>query len=138
MAPGRPRSHEALDKIRPAFTGFALDEPLLRDRCSGGGADEGVALDRGHRDRDLGDARRGHHARAVSWRRRALRVTPRGEPGRSGMTIEGFETVTLSSGSLEAEFAPALGMAGVSLRHLGEELLDRRRACSPTRAPERS
>lgn len=41
------------------------------------------------------------------------------------MTIEGFETVTLSSASLEAEFAPALGMAGVSLRHLGEELLDR-------------
>ena len=42
------------------------------------------------------------------------------------MTIEGFETVTLSSGSLEAEFAPALGMAGVALRHRGEELLDRR------------
>jgi aldose 1-epimerase len=41
------------------------------------------------------------------------------------MTIEGFETVTLSSGPLEAEFAPALGMAGVSLRHGGEELLDR-------------
>jgi aldose 1-epimerase len=41
------------------------------------------------------------------------------------MTIDGFETVTLSSGSLEAEFAPALGMAGVSLRHRGEELLDR-------------
>jgi galactose mutarotase-like enzyme len=42
------------------------------------------------------------------------------------MTIEGFETVTLSSGPLEAEFAPLLGMAGVSLRHRGEELLDRR------------
>jgi galactose mutarotase-like enzyme len=41
------------------------------------------------------------------------------------MTIEGFETVTLSSGPLEAAFAPALGMAGVSLRHHGEELLDR-------------
>ena len=42
------------------------------------------------------------------------------------MTIEGFETVTLSAGPLEAEFAPALGMAGVSLRHRGDELLDRR------------
>jgi aldose 1-epimerase len=42
------------------------------------------------------------------------------------MTIEGFETLTMSAGALEAEFAPALGMAGVSLRHRGEELLDRR------------
>jgi aldose 1-epimerase len=41
------------------------------------------------------------------------------------MSIEGFETVELSAGPLEAEFAPALGMAGVSLRHRGEELLDR-------------
>jgi aldose 1-epimerase len=38
-----------------------------------------------------------------------------------------FETVTLSAGPLEADFAPAVGMAGVSLRHRGEELLDRRR-----------
>jgi aldose 1-epimerase len=42
------------------------------------------------------------------------------------MSIEGFETVTLSAGPLEAAFAPALGMAGVSLRHRGVELLDRR------------
>jgi aldose 1-epimerase len=42
------------------------------------------------------------------------------------MSIEGFETVTLSAGPLEAAFAPALGMAGVSLRHRGAELLDRR------------
>ena len=41
------------------------------------------------------------------------------------MTIEGFETVTVSAGPLEAAFAPALGMAGVSLRHDGAELLDR-------------
>jgi aldose 1-epimerase len=41
------------------------------------------------------------------------------------MTIEGFETVTLSAGPLEAAFAPGLGMAGVSLRHRGDELLDR-------------
>src|SRR4051794_28904203 len=40
-------------------------------------------------------------------------------------TLEGFETVTLSAGELEAAFAPSAGMAGVSLRHAGEELLDR-------------
>ena len=39
--------------------------------------------------------------------------------------LEEFETVTLSAGPLEASFVPALGMAGVSLRHRGEELLDR-------------
>jgi aldose 1-epimerase len=39
---------------------------------------------------------------------------------------EGFETVTLAAGDLEASFAPGAGMAGVSLRHAGEELLDRR------------
>jgi aldose 1-epimerase len=41
-------------------------------------------------------------------------------------TLDGFRTVTLSAGELEASFAPGLGMAGVSLRHAGEELLDRR------------
>src|SRR3954451_19417039 len=41
-------------------------------------------------------------------------------------TLEGFETMTLSAGELAASFAPGLGMAGVSLRHTGEELLDRR------------
>src|SRR3954463_3900972 len=45
-------------------------------------------------------------------------------------TLEGFETVTLSAGELEASFAPGLGMAGVSLRHGGEELLDRRAGLS--------
>jgi aldose 1-epimerase len=46
-------------------------------------------------------------------------------PARRG-ELEGFETITLSAGALEASFAPALGMAGVSLRHGAEELLDRR------------
>jgi aldose 1-epimerase len=40
--------------------------------------------------------------------------------------LEGFATVTLAAGELEAAFAPGAGMAGVSLRHAGEELLDRR------------
>jgi aldose 1-epimerase len=39
--------------------------------------------------------------------------------------LEGITTVTLSAGSLQAQFAPALGMAGVSLTHEGDELLDR-------------
>ena len=47
------------------------------------------------------------------------------EPLRRGAR-DGFETVTLAAGDLAAEFAPAAGMAGVSLRHVGEELLDRR------------
>ena len=40
--------------------------------------------------------------------------------------IEGFEAVTLAAGELEADFVPSLGMVGASLRHAGEELLDRR------------
>jgi len=40
--------------------------------------------------------------------------------------LDGFATVVLSAGELEASFAPAAGMAGVSLRHRGDELLDRR------------
>src|SRR3954453_15694225 len=39
--------------------------------------------------------------------------------------LEGFETVTLRAGELEAAFAPGAGIAGVSLRHAGEELLHR-------------
>jgi aldose 1-epimerase len=42
------------------------------------------------------------------------------------VSIEDFGTLTLSAGQLEAEFAPSLGMAAVSLRHRGDELLDRR------------
>src|SRR3954466_15477592 len=44
--------------------------------------------------------------------------------------LDGFETVTLSAGELAASFAPGLGMAGVSLRHAGEELLARRAGLS--------
>jgi aldose 1-epimerase len=40
--------------------------------------------------------------------------------------IAGFEAVTLAAGELEAAFVPSLGMVGASLRHGGEELLDRR------------
>jgi aldose 1-epimerase len=40
--------------------------------------------------------------------------------------LEGVETVTLTAGDLQASFAPHLGMAGVSLLHRGDELLDRR------------
>ena len=40
--------------------------------------------------------------------------------------VEGFDAVTLAAGPLEATFVPSLGMVGTSLRHAGEELLDRR------------
>ena len=40
--------------------------------------------------------------------------------------FDGFDAVTLTAGALEAIFVPDAGMAGVSLRHEGEELLDRR------------
>jgi aldose 1-epimerase len=40
--------------------------------------------------------------------------------------VEGFDAVTLAAGALEATFVPRLGMVGASLRHAGEELLDRR------------
>lgn len=42
------------------------------------------------------------------------------------MDMDGFEIATLSAGPLTADFAPAAGMACVSLRDRGEELLDRR------------
>jgi aldose 1-epimerase len=40
--------------------------------------------------------------------------------------LDGFDTMTLAAGQLEVAFAPGAGMVGVSLRHAGEELLDRR------------
>jgi aldose 1-epimerase len=40
--------------------------------------------------------------------------------------VEGFDAVTLAAGALEATFVPQLGMVVASLRHAGEELLDRR------------
>src|SRR3954447_27084101 len=51
-------------------------------------------------------------------------TTPGPSVGRG--TLDGFDTVTLSAGELDAAFAPGAGMAGVSLRHAGAELLDRR------------
>src|SRR3954463_16835151 len=52
-----------------------------------------------------------------------LMTTAAPEVGRGA--LGGFDTVTLCAGELEAAFAPGAGMAGVSLRHAGEELLDR-------------
>ena len=49
--------------------------------------------------------------------------------------VAGFDAVTLAAGALEATFVPALGMAGVSLRHAGEELLDRRSGLHAYRDP---
>jgi aldose 1-epimerase len=40
--------------------------------------------------------------------------------------VDGVDVLTLAAGDLRASFAPRLGMAGVSLRHRGDELLDRR------------
>jgi aldose 1-epimerase len=47
-------------------------------------------------------------------------------PGVERDAVEGFDAVTLAAGALEATFVPGLGMAGASLRHAGDELLDRR------------
>ena len=57
-----------------------------------------------------------------------LITTPAPSVGRG--TLDGFETVILSAGELEAAFAPGAGMAGVSLRHAGDELLDRQAGLS--------
>jgi aldose 1-epimerase len=40
--------------------------------------------------------------------------------------VEGFDGLTLAAGELEATFVPQLGMVAASVRHAGEELLDRR------------
>jgi aldose 1-epimerase len=53
-------------------------------------------------------------------------VTTTPEPIVRHGELDGFQLVTLAAGELEAAFAPGAGMAGVSLRHAGEELLDRR------------
>ena len=58
-------------------------------------------------------------------------------PGVEPSAVAGFDALTLAAGALEATFVPSVGMAGVSLRHSGEELLDRRgglRACRDTGA----
>jgi aldose 1-epimerase len=56
----------------------------------------------------------------------AMHVLTTAAPRAGRGALDGFDTVTLSAGALEAAFAPGAGMAGVSLRHAGEELLDRR------------
>jgi galactose mutarotase-like enzyme len=55
-----------------------------------------------------------------------MHMIPSAAPPIGRRNVEGFDTLTLTAGPLEAAFAPSLGMAGVSLRHAGEELLDRR------------
>jgi galactose mutarotase-like enzyme len=55
-----------------------------------------------------------------------MHMIPSEAPRLDPDSIEGFRAVTLTSGPLAAAFVPALGMAGVSLRHNGAELLDRR------------
>jgi aldose 1-epimerase len=47
-------------------------------------------------------------------------------PSAARSTFEGVPAVALHAGALEAVFVPGAGMAAVSLRHEGEELLDRR------------
>jgi hypothetical protein len=60
------RSHDAPDELRlaRAFVGFG--KPPMCGRRPGQDFDERIGLDRGQRDRNLGDARRGHHAGSVS------------------------------------------------------------------------
>ncbi len=55
-----------------------------------------------------------------------MHMIPSAAPRFGRRSIERFDSLTLTAGPLEAAFAPGLGMAGVSLRHDGEELLDRR------------
>jgi galactose mutarotase-like enzyme len=49
-------------------------------------------------------------------------TTPRAATARR-TTSDGFPAVALRAGAVEARFVPSAGMAGVSLRHDGEELL---------------
>jgi aldose 1-epimerase len=55
----------------------------------------------------------------------AMHLMTTGAPAVGRRAVEGFDSVTLAAGELEAAFAPAAGMVGVSLRHAGEELLER-------------
>jgi aldose 1-epimerase len=55
-----------------------------------------------------------------------MHMIPSAAPRFGRRTIEGFDSVTLTAGALEAAFVPTLGMSGVSLRYDGDELLDRR------------
>ena len=51
--------------------------------------------------------------------------------------FDGCAAVTLAAGELEATFVPERGMVGVSLRHAGEELLDRQAGLSAYVEPRR-
>jgi aldose 1-epimerase len=55
-----------------------------------------------------------------------MHMIPSAAPRFGRRTIEGIEALTLTAGRLEAAFVPELGMAGVSLCHDDEELLDLR------------
>jgi aldose 1-epimerase len=54
-----------------------------------------------------------------------MQMIPISAPAVGRGDLEGLDIVTLRAGPLEAAFASGLGMAGVSLRHEGDELLDR-------------
>ena len=71
----------------------------------------------------------GHHpirtmaAEALCGPVRAMHVHT--GPSAARRRFDGCEAVTLAAGELEATFVPARGMVGVSLRHAGDELIDR-------------
>jgi galactose mutarotase-like enzyme len=46
-------------------------------------------------------------------------------PSAARSRFDGCEAIALAAGALEATFVPERGMVGVSLRHAGEELIDR-------------
>jgi galactose mutarotase-like enzyme len=57
--------------------------------------------------------------------RRLRRMLPTLTAGVAAGTFDGHESLELSAGDLSATFLPGLGMVGASLRHAGDELLDR-------------
>jgi aldose 1-epimerase len=56
---------------------------------------------------------------------RGVGIREHAAPSAGRGRFEDYEAVTLAAGELEATFVPECGMVGVSLRHAGEELLDR-------------
>jgi len=63
----------------------------------------------------------------ATWRdERRMSLTELARPAAHLSIFEGFDAATLRAGALEATFVPELGMVGASLRHDGDELLDRR------------
>jgi len=61
---------------------------------------------------------------------RGMRVDELAIPRAGHERFDGCEAVALAVGELEANFVPERGMVGVSLRHAGEELIDRRAGLS--------